>query len=613
MNAPVNRFVPSLVVALGLLGSTPAHAGMTCDDIMNMAVHNVPASVIVDTIASSGTSFSDADVQCLKQRGAPQEVIAKALQLKVASPQATSEEVEEEPTPQSRFEEEEALGGGDILSQEDVSEEEGGSSGASDLDTYIKQYKAKNYRTASYGLYKLLEENAYPDKDSTIKYYLAKSLHAMEMYHAAQSYYMEVVRKGPRNPLFKHALPRLAQIAAYTGNDYELYRVVGKIAPEAYPRQARPQLYYLMGRKSYEAGDLAEASASFEKVPANHELYPRAQYFQGIINVDREKYKSAVKSFREVIRAEIPTDDPFIVRELEDLKDLSLVNVARIYYKLQKFDSAEAYYAKVDRDSSYWAQSLFERAWTNFFLGDYNETLGLLMTADSPFFSDGEFLPDNQYLRALIYFNLCEYTEVERIVKLFQSNYRPMRNEMKAFIDQYRTDSGEQLFDQAFDAYFGEKASEQTKLPVSLFRKVLRNRDLSSLVRHLDLMDAEVALLQAQTPQWRDSVGKELEKVIAADRQRYRERAGRLFLQSMLDQYRAVDELLQDSDVLLFELADAQRADYVFRMSNPQTDQADEAPIDFATSVDIIYWPFNGEFWKDELAYYRFTEKGSCK
>ena len=35
--------------------------------------------------------------------------------------------------------------------------------------------------------------------------------------------------------------------------------------------------------------------------------------------------------------------------------------------------------------------------------------------------------------------------------------------------------------------------------------------------------------------------------------------------------------------------------------------------LDFATATNFIYWPFNGEFWEDELGYYHYTEQGSCK
>lgn len=602
------RMGPSLFVGcLSLLSVNPAWAGLSCDDIMNMVDYNVSTSVIVDTIASSGTEFSESDIQCLRQRGAPPEVLDKAIAFKrveAPAPAAAPDPLAEDPG--SRFDQVELPASGDIFD-----EDEGGGGNAGDLDAFITDFKAKKYRTASYGLYKLLDENAYPEKDSTIKYYLAKSLHALEMYHSAQYYYMEVVRKGPNNPLFKHALPRLAQIAAYTGNDYELLRIVGKIAPEAYPRQAQPHLYYLMGRKSYEGGELSDAAAYFEKVPLGHELYPRAQYFQGQINYERDKLKSAAKSFREVIASEIPTDDPKLVRELEDLKDLSLINIARVYYGLQRFDNADKYYAKVERDSTYWPQSLFERAWTNFWVGDLNGSLGLLTTVDSPFYADREFMPDTQYLRALTYFQLCEYSEVERVSRLFQAKYQPIRDEMKIFIEQYRADNGEVLFDQAFDAYFGANA-QASNIPVSAFRKVLRNRDLGALVNHMDMMMVELEGIDAQIPQWRDSIGEHLSKIIARDRQRYKERAGRAFLQELLEQYRAVDELLSDVDVLLFEVADAQRQDYMFRSANPDVGALDEQPIDFATSPDILYWPFNGEFWRDELAYYRFTEKGSC-
>lgn len=603
------RLVPSIVAGLSLLVGSPAWAGMSCDDIMNLVSVNVPTNVVVDTIASSGSTFDTADIKCLVDKGAPPEILAQASKMLKASEPAPSEDpLSEEEEAEDAFESTEALpSGGDLFTEEPA---ESGSADPADLEAFIRDYKAGKYRTASYGLYQLLEENAYPEKDTTIKYYLAKSLDELEMYHAAQHYYMEVIRKGPQNPLFKYALPKLTQIANYTGNDIELLRVVDKIDPGTYPKNARPELFYLMGRKAYEAGELSEAAAAFERVPSNHELYPRAQYFQGVINFDREKLKSAAKAFREVVRAEIPTDDPRTISQLEDLKDLSLINIARVYYGLQRFDSADAWYAKVDRNSTYWPQSLFERAWTRFFLGDLNASLGHILTAESPFF-DRTFIPDTQYLRALIYFQLCEFDEVFRVVKLFQAEYGPAREEMKAFIETYRTEEGRKLFDKAFDTYFGAGAGD-SDLPVALFSRILRNRDMSALIFHLDMMEGELEAIDAQTPQWRDTVGAHLAKVIARDRQRYKERAGRELLQEMLESFRTVDELLQDADILLFELADAQRADYMFKSANPDVDAVDEQPIDFATSPDIIYWPWNGEFWRDELGYYRFTEKGSC-
>ncbi len=599
----------SALVASLWMAAGSAEAAGPCDNILQMLRVNVPVDVIVDNMRSY--ELTEDDLKCLVDGEAPEEILAAAREQlpEVEAPEApAAEEQVEEAPPASRFETTETIG-----DDFDESEEEATAAGSAELEQYINDYKAGKYLTSSYGLFQLLEENAFPEKESTIKYYLAKSLQALDMNHSAQHYYMEVIRKGgPKNPLFKFALPRLAQITAITGDDNEVRRIVGRLDPAQYPRQARPHLHYLMGLREYDDGNLADASAHFGEIPVDHSLYPRAQYFEGMINYQRDKLKSAVKSFREVLRAEVPTDDPRIAYELEELKDLSLVNIGRIYFKIERMDQAEKYYSKVARDSIHWPESLFERSWTAFYAGDYNKSLGLLTSADSPYFADHDFIPEITYLKALNYFTFCEYEEVTRVMTLFDAKYRPMRDELKAFIDKYKSKEGSKLTDQAFDAYFGPSAG-QSELPKAFFTKILRNRDLAAFVRHLDMIDDELELIAVQKSAWRDSLGKHLNDVIAQDQQRIKVLAGRKMLQSMLENYRMLDGLINDGDVLRFEVVDAQRADYMFRSSNPDTEAVDKRPIDFATQTDIIYWPFNGEFWIDELGYYRFTEQGSCK
>ena len=126
-------------------------------------------------------------------------------------------------------------------------------------------------------------------------------------------------------------------------------------------------------------------------------------------------------------------------------------------------------------------------------------------------------------------------------------------------------------------------------------------------------MDRELDVVDAQKGDWRDTVGAHLKKVIAEDRVRYKQRAGKVMLKEMAEQYRSLGDLLTQSQIIRFEVKDAQRADYVYQMQNPTVNSTADAAIDFATSKDIIYWPFNGEFWVDELGYYRYTEKTICR
>jgi len=81
----------------------------------------------------------------------------------------------------------------------------------------------------------------------------------------------------------------------------------------------------------------------------------------------------------------------------------------------------------------------------------------------------------------------------------------------------------------------------------------------------------------------------------------------------MARQSNKIADLLTQSEIIRFEVVDAQRVDYAYKASNVDVGSADSRmDLDFATAVAFIYWPFNGEFWKDELGYYSYTEQGSC-
>jgi tetratricopeptide (TPR) repeat protein len=613
----------SLATLLGLSFATDAHA-LSCEEIMNMVNVNVPVPIVVQTIEDSGEQFSVDEVRCLQNEGAPGEVIDAAKALMAGAEPTPVErgdaeidrqrERERERERAERDREEEDMLGSDQSSDRELTDEGASSGPDPEQDKQaIKLFRAKKPLTASLMLFEMLEDNTFPEREAQIQYYLARCLYDLEMYHTSQYYFLQVLRKGPDNPYFKHALPKLVAIARYTGDNSELIRVVAKIPPESFPRSARNHLFYLMGVRLYEEDDLSRARKYFGQISTRSDLYLRAKYFEGVIYNRQGRLKSAVRSFRDVVREDVEVGSPRELQEVKDLKNLSLVNVARIYYSIQRFDEASKYYALVERDSMYWPTSLFEASWSNFMRNDLNLTLGQVLTVQSPYFSHDEFVPEATILRALTYFNLCEYNEVERLLIQFEETYRPMYKEMKGFVQSYASSEGKKLADQAYDTYFTSYPRESV-LPTPVFNKVLRNRDLAALVRHLELMEGEKAIIDAQKARWRDSLGNHLKKVLEADRQRYKRRAGLLFLSEMAQLTAYMGDLLAQSEIVRFEVVDAQRVDYEYRMNNIDiVDSSSLRDIDFATSVDKVYWPFNGEFWADELGYYHYTEQGSCK
>ena len=628
------QLIGQLGLGLCLFGWSNDASALSCNEIIGMVGYNLPTDVILETMKNSGTRFSKDEIQCLVEKGAPAQVVEQARKMSAEASRPQDPIQIDRP----KIEEEDNTPTADLS-------EDGSGNDPEEIKNAIKLIRAEKPLTASYMIYQLLAENTYPEQESRLHYYLAKALSDLEMYHSAQHYYLEVVKKGPGDPYFEYALPKMVTLSRFTDDDSDLTRIAIRLPPEQFPRNAQNDLYYLLGTqkfnqyllnvKSYntdEEGqqkkneDLESIREDLGKVSSTSPMYLQSRYIEGITYNEQREARSAVSAFRDVYKAEVDSFvDAYEKQKVENLKDLSLLNIASIYYgiaqqensmanKLNRYLQASAYYEKVSRSSTYWAESLFRDAWSHLHMGNLNVTLGKVLTVESPYFQDTDFIPEATILKALTYFQLCEYNKVESIIGRFDQKYTPMKDEITQFLSDYQTKEQRRLADQAWNHYFGPQSDSQTVLPQAFFARVLRNRDLAGVVRHLDLMETELTRIDAEKDKWKNTVGVHLQKIIQEDKTLYERRAGLLLLEELQRQNDTLNKLLSQSQIIGFEVVDAQRVDYEFRASNSSAlgDQS-QFDVDFATSPDLIYWPFNGEFWADELGYYNYTEQGSCK
>lgn len=619
----MKRILPLTATALVALTFPRNAAALSCEEIVNMLQVRVPANIVVQTMKDSGDQFTAGEVRCLQDNGAPAEVVAQAQQMLASSGSSIGDD--DEDTVRRSMDDEDDLIGSSRRNDADTDFESDEPSSASDpeaLKEAIKYLKANKPLSASLQLFELLEDNAFPDQNDKINYYMGKSLVELGMYHTAQYHFIQVIklhtrsvrRGGPGSAFFSYSLAQLVKISRLTGDDYDLAKIAANLEPEDFPRGAKNHFYYLKGIHAYNNNDLAGALQNFQEVSSRSDHFLRALYFEGVINNEQERLKTAVKKFRDVYRAEdLVFSNEREQQEMLQLQDLALINIARIYYSIERFEDADKYYGLVNHDSAYWPQALFEQSYTNFMLNDLNRSLGLSLTVNSPFFNQDEFLPEVRILRALTFFNLCQYDEVERLLLDFEAVHTPIRDELKSFVEGYATQEGREMADQAWNTYFGPERQVETVLPKSLFNRILRNSDLNGLVRHMNMMDEESELINDQRSRWADSVGVYLNRIIEQDRAKYERRAGLLLLSGMARESNYVSDLLTQSEIIRFEVVDAQRIDYAYRADNVDLlDSASSVEIDFAVATEFIYWPFNGEFWEDELGYYNYTEQASC-
>ena len=435
------------------------------------------------------------------------------------------------------------------------------------------------------------------------------------MPHSARHHYRQVLERGPSDPWFDHALVRLVRISEQSGDMDDLRRVAAKLPVDAWPRSAQPTLAYLQGLRLLEQEELGRALTALRQVPTHSPHGLQARYLEGIIHNRQGRPKSAVRAFQEVLQTDAEASSRAEALRLGELKNLALVDVARIHYGLELYARAEELYTLVEPESRTWPKARLELAWAQFMQRDTSGSLGQIITVRSPFFAEEPFQPEADILRALNHFTLCEYREVERLTLDFEARIRPVQRELQAFARSYATAEGRKLADQAWATYFDDFPSESV-LGREIFAHLLRDRDLATQVRRLEGIEREIALIGQQKARWSEAMELRLQPVLEAERQRTRRRAGLLLLAEVAELSVELRELLAQSEIIRFEANDAMRGEIEYiadQIGMGQLPPVAEAEIPYATSAGEVYWPFNGEFWEDELGSYVHVGESGCR
>jgi hypothetical protein len=592
------------VFLLGLAAAGPAHA-LSCEEILAMVDVGVPNHIVVQTIDDSGGLFGDEELHCLVLAEAPEPVLAQVRSMLREPPGVTplpprmETEAETEPEP---------LGTGRSLSDGDEDRD----ATPTEITQAIRLIRARKPMSASLALHGMLAEDRYPDHRGQLALHMGRALQALDMPQSAQAWYLTVLKRGPADPYFEPALARLVALAEASGDMTELSRVVARLPVDTWPRRAEPTLAYLLGVRQLEQGELERARATLAAVPTHSPHGLQARYIEGVILARQGRAKSAVRSFREVIQVEVRAHSRAEAHSQRDLKNLALVDVARIHYGLELFERAEALYGEVEPESSAWTTARLELAWAQFMQNDSNGSLGQILTVRSPYFTTDPFLPEAEILRALNHFTLCEYDEVDRILVAFEERIRPQQQELQAFARGYASAEGRKLADQAWATYFDDFPQDSV-LDQAIFEHLLKDRDLVAQVTRLEAIERELALIGQQKLRWRDAVGPDLVTRLEEDRQRTRRRAGLLLLAGVAELSIELRDLLAQSEIIRFEASDATRIIVEELIVDPHTLGAVAEFQEPYASAGEIHWPFNGEFWEDELGSYRYLGEGICR
>jgi tetratricopeptide (TPR) repeat protein len=483
------------------------------------------------------------------------------------------------------------------------------------LANALRLYQQERYQEACVQFQRVVEgetQDAAANQQKA-QFHLGKCLYHLGFYQSALAVFDEIVEAGARHLYFPATLQWLAQLASQLPEPADIVRRVGRYPAEQLnqfnnneSRNLYNQLLYLMGRAKYRDGNFDEAIALFRQVQRSSPFYIQAKFFEGISHVNAHRAQPAVEAFREILHA---LDEGVEGVEDEDrMGDLAWLELARIYYSTQHYDSAIESWNHVDVDSEYWLDALFEEGWAYFLQQDYARALGNIHTLQSPFFGNSWY-PESLVLKAVIFFSNCRYDEAEDVIAQFNERYGDLRPEIERYLQQYQDDT-------SFFQFLKNVREGHANLPNRLrpvVESAFSDRTLLRNIEYVAQLEGEERR-HHQMPQafQNSSVGARILQDISVAKSFATETAGGL---ARGRYQRAVEELadLQNqTTAILIEILNARRGQLSQEMQAQQVTPADARAARVTADEEHYLWPFNGEYWRDELGFYRQAVASRC-
>ena len=503
-------------------------------------------------------------------------------------------------------------------------------------------YKAEDYEGAAIQFHKIADGEI-PGDVPRAQFWLGKSLYKIGFFSASLSVFDEIVQAGPSHPFHKLTLPWLASLSRELPEGAEVLQKVGTYKPTDLEAEefdeVRDELYYLLGRFYYQKGDLAQGIALLDQVPKNSDYYIPARFFLGVAYTRDWKGEPAVNAFKEVLRRSIAlreaaakdkkkekkkkvkvkgkrgsrktSTELSFDQEMRQYEHLAALGLANIFYMVGKFDTSIKYLDKIPLDSAYFLDAVHWAAWAEFRMVEvdeananrhYQRTLGYVHTLNAPFFEDYLY-PDALKLKAVTYYFNCRYDSAKRTVDEFKRRYPKTMDDLKGILDQAPEDF--QLYDLALKIREEDSGLDPFVEQVAL--KALQDKQLGKYFAYVAELEREMDMLEDMSGNFKSAgVGERVTEDLDLALSQAREATGAEARTRITGMIKEIKDLKIEMIKVQFEILEK-------RKQQKSLEQYPAKPQKPEIDAEHEIYKYNGEYWQDELGYYRYEITSICK
>jgi tetratricopeptide (TPR) repeat protein len=439
---------------------------------------------------------------------------------------------------------------------------------------------------------------------------LGRSLQQMGLLYSASKYYSVIVRRGKTgaNPYFRQAMEQLGIInsAVSLGQSHIVQLFKSKIGAADVPGPARGFYFYYQGIEAFDQRKLEIAASQFEKVPSGSSYYMGAQFYLGVVANLAGQHSKAVNHFEKVLNGTRGEDN------LREMHELALMNIARIHYETKRYQQALGFYGRVPRDSDHWLDAIWETSWAFYMMEKFNNTLGQVHTIHSPFFMN-RFYPESYILQSITFLRLCRFDQVKESMKRFKDRYAPTYSEIKAMLSRYQGQHKE-FFSLVYRYKNGQL--KQFKNAEEVLKKLTLIDAFKGAVDIMRIADRESDRLSDYKGKFANSgLYQQLDEFLKSKKESAVSRSGREMYKLAATYYSQLLELSNQTKFIIAEMQLGKLQKLRSKISATDDDKRSEyigGMQKLNIGEQLEYWPFEQEYWEDELGFYVYNLDSKC-
>ena len=504
------------------------------------------------------------------------------------------------------------------------------------LDAAKKLLDAGENDKAALALDDILRNPQLATAHDEARYQLGKALFKLNLLHSSLSTFDQVLDRGPQGTRFYgSAMEWLFSVGGRLKNEQPLLSRVARHAHETFPPGYEDRFHFLLAKYEFErgraladAGRLQEAKVSWAEAerlvslvreqagavdkksgdaPAadQGDLFAKARFVDGLVKFAQGDDSAASEAFKEVVRL---TNPKRARRPNPELRELAFLQLARIHYQNRQNRYAIFYYDKMPWGGESWLEGLWEESYAYYRVGDYEKTLGNLLTLQSPYFKD-EYFPESYVLKAIVYYENCRYPEARLVLENLSSIYEPVYDELT------RLTSTPQPAASYYDLV-GLDNQGGSAVTRKVRKLALTDQNVRRLVESVREVEQEMDVgIGERNRELREApLGVRLVQQLTSEKAALVEEAGartRATLEYERDQLRT---LLAQALRIQIEVSRKEREALEGSLAaGYQVDVVRDLKYSYAVSDEQLYWPYEGEFWRDELGTFSYTLTKGCK